>query len=339
MNKSDKAVTIYDISKAAGVSIATVSRVLNDSNSVKFETKQRVNEVMRELNYEPNAFARGLGTGSMKTIGILCADVADIFLANAVSFLERDLRKKGFDSILICTGYEYERKVASLKALESRKVDAVILVGSQYIELVPKKNDYIMETANNLPIMILNGFLKHENIFCTLSDDYTSFYEATLELLNSGCNNILFLYRELSYSRERKYKGYCDALRSCHKEIDPNLVLQSEKRIDQIKEQLKQYSKNGFKFDGVITSDDEIAMGVLKFANDSGIHVPKDLAIIGCNNSVLSICSNPELSSIDNKCELLCVNTVSSLMRVLAKKEVSPKTVISTEYVKRYTTK
>ena len=102
--------TIYDISSKAGVSIATVSRVLNGSDKVSVQTKERVLQVIDECGYEPNAFARGLGTGSMKTIGILCADVADIYLANAVSFLERELRQNGFDTILNCTGHQLEQK-------------------------------------------------------------------------------------------------------------------------------------------------------------------------------------------------------------------------------------
>ena len=85
MNKK-KQITIYDISEEAGVSIATVSRVLNDSPKVSRKTKERVLDIIQASGYEPNAFARGLGTGSMKTIGILCADVADIYLANAVSY-------------------------------------------------------------------------------------------------------------------------------------------------------------------------------------------------------------------------------------------------------------
>ena len=77
----------------------------------------------------------------------------------------------------------------------------------------------------------------------------------------------------------------------------------------------------------------------MKFAKETGIKIPEELAVIGCNNSVLSICSSPELSSIDNKCELLCINTVSSLMRLLEGQEAVQKTVLSTDYIPRGTTK
>ena len=82
------------------MSIATVSRVMNGSPKVSAKTKERVLQVIEECGYEPNAFARGLGTGSMRTIGILCADVADLYLANAVSYLEMCIRDRIIDAIL-----------------------------------------------------------------------------------------------------------------------------------------------------------------------------------------------------------------------------------------------
>ena len=83
---------IYDVSKKAGVSIATVSRVMNGNDNVSEKTKQRVLSVMEELGYTPNVFARGLGLNSMNTIGVMCTDSSDIYLANAVYYIERELR-------------------------------------------------------------------------------------------------------------------------------------------------------------------------------------------------------------------------------------------------------
>ncbi len=331
--------TIYDISRRAGVSIATVSRVLNDSPKVSIKTKERVLQIIEECGYEPNAFARGLGTGSMRTIGILCADVADLYLANAVSYLERELRQNGFDTILNCTGYDHERKAACMKAMEARRVDAVILVGSHYIENTPEKNQYMVDASVNIPLMMVNGYLKGDHIYCNLSDDYSAYYEAVGNLLDSGCQDILFLYREATYSQSQKQKGYTDALSDRGKVFRPELVLQSNGKMEQIKEDLIQYYGEGNRFDGILASDDELAIGALKFAKAASLTVPEELSIIGCNNSVLSICCEPELSSIDNKCEIICVNTVATLMRVLDGQKASHKTILATEYIQRGTTK
>ena len=102
---------IYDIAALAGVSIATVSRVVNDSPKVSEKTKEKVRAVMEEQNYTPNVFARGLGLNSMHTVGIVCPDVSDVYMANAVAHLEKYLKKYGYDCILACSGYEYEDKV------------------------------------------------------------------------------------------------------------------------------------------------------------------------------------------------------------------------------------
>ena len=188
-------------------------------------------------------------------------------------------------------------------------------------------------------LMMLNGYIKSDNIYCNLSDDYSAFYDAAVELYEKGCRKILFLYREISYSRNLKYKGYCDALKKCQAELDESLILQCNGKMGQIKRQLISYYKEGHAFDGVLACDDELAIGAMKFAKETGIKIPEELAVIGCNNSVLSICSSPELSSIDNKCELLCINTVSSLMRLLEGQEAVQKTVLSTDYIPRGTTK
>ena len=100
--------TIYDISEKAGVSIATVSRVLNGSRKVSEKTRRRVLDIIERYGYTPNAFARGLGLNTMKTIGIMCADSSDLYLAKGIYYVEEKLRENGYDSLLCCTGYDLE---------------------------------------------------------------------------------------------------------------------------------------------------------------------------------------------------------------------------------------
>ena len=329
--------TIYDISSKAGVSIATVSRVLNGSSKVSVRTKERVLQVIDECGYEPNAFARGLGTGSMKTIGILCADVADIYLANAVSFLERELRQHGFDTILNCTGHRLEQKRQCMRTMEARRVDAVILVGSHYIENTARKNQYIIDASERIPVMMVNGFLQSSNIYCNLSDDYAAFRDSAEKLIARGRERILFLFREETSSMKAKLAGYRDALKKHHMDQQQELIFQSGGKMEQIKDNLRKLWETEAGFDAVLATDDELALAAIKFAQCANLRIPDDLSVIGCNNSVLSLCCRPELSSIDNKCEMLCINTVAALMRVLDGKEAVHKTVVSTELIERGT--
>ena len=101
---------IYDISKQAGVSIATVSRVLNGSDKVSPSTREKVLQVIEQNSYTPNAFARSLGLNSMHTVGILCADSSDVYLASAIYYLERELRQNSYASMLCCTIIWRKRK-------------------------------------------------------------------------------------------------------------------------------------------------------------------------------------------------------------------------------------
>ena len=100
------AMNIYDISRRAGVSIATVSRVLNNSPHVSENTRKKVMAVIEGTGYVPNAFARGLGLNTMKTIGLLCPDASDPYLSQALTYLERAFRQQGYDCLLSCTDKE-----------------------------------------------------------------------------------------------------------------------------------------------------------------------------------------------------------------------------------------
>ena len=123
---------IYDIAELAGVSIATVSRVLNDSPNVAEKTKLRVRGIMEEHGYVPSGFSRGLGLNAMKTIGLICPDAADDYMAKVVACLEGSLRNCGYDCILRCSGYSYEDCQIAVSALLRCRVDALVLIGSVY---------------------------------------------------------------------------------------------------------------------------------------------------------------------------------------------------------------
>lgn len=328
---------IYDVSERAGVSIATVSRVMNDSPKVSEKTKQKVLKVMEELGYTPNVFARGLGLGTMKTIGIMCADSSDPFLANAVYFIERELRKNGYDSFLCCTGYELKNKQNYLSLLLSKRVDAVILIGSNFLELKEKENAYIQEAAKEIPIMLINGYLNNPNIFCTLCDDYQAVYDAAALLFKQGKEKILYLYTSKSYSGIQKMNGYKDAVKENLKQPDDNLIQNCPGTISDAKDLLLQLSQKGIIFDAVIAAEDILAVGAVKYAKSKNISIPEELSVIGYNNSLLALCCEPELTSVDNHVETLSITTVTTLMRVFEGKKVPNKTMISNELILRYT--
>jgi len=332
---------IYDVSKKAGVSIATVSRVINGNPNVSEKTKQKVMKVIEECGYTPNAFARGLGLNSMNTVGIMCADSSDPFLATAISFLERNLRRYNYDALLCCTGYEVDIREKYINLLLSKRTDAIILVGSNFIEAVDEKNQYIREAAKKVPIIIVNGALDGDNIFSALCDDSKAVYEAVKLLQNSGCSKILYLYNSKSYSGMKKLSGYLTAMGIDSKTNPDRLdyVQFFNGDITEVRDHLTYLRNNGLEFDAIVTADDNLAIGALKYAKANSISVPDQLSIIGYNNSFIAECSDPELTSIDNKLEALCNNCITTLMNFFNGQEVPLKTVFSAEIVKRGTTR
>lgn len=335
---------IYDISEKAGVSIATVSRVINGSRRVSPQTREKVLRVMEACDFTPNAFARGLGLNTMRTIGLLCTDAADTFIARAISYLERMLRAHDYDCILCCAGNDAQDKQNSLELLLSKRVDAVILIGSSFIRPTAAENRYIPDAASRVPVMLLNGALDGNNIYCTFCDDRAAAKDATAHMLKTGSRDILYLYHSKSYSGLNKMAGYRDALTESG--IPPREELmqacycpEQTQSVNAVSAFLTELWQSGLRFDGVFTSNDTLAVGALKFALGCGLRVPEDIQVVGYNNSVLTGCSQPELSSVDNRLELLCKNCTATLLGVLAGEEMPKRTIFSGELIVRGSTR
>lgn len=334
--------TIYDISEKAGVSIATVSRVLNGSRSVSEKTKRKVLDVINRYEYTPNAFARGLGLNTMKTIGIICADSSDLYLAKAIYHIEQKLRANDYDSILCCTGYDLDAKAAAVNLLLTKKVDGIILVGSNFIYEDEADNQYVVDAAAQLPLMLLNAALDAPNIYSVISDDFTSMYDATLQMISAGVSDILYFYNSTSYSGKKKLAGYRAAMKEKELPTESGLLQfyqGSHEDIPAMTEHLMKLHNGGLQFHGIIASDDTLALAAVKYAKLMGYSIPEDFSVLGYNNSMLVNCCDPELTSIDNKLETLCQHLITTLMGVLEGNEMPKKTVFSGEIVRRGTTR
>lgn len=329
---------IYDISQKAGVSTATVSRVLNNNKNVSEKTRQKVLSVMAEEDYQPNAFARGLTLNTMQTVGLLCADTSDPYLGSAIAFLEQGLRAHNYDSLLACTGYDLDQKEKCLDMLLSRHVDALVLIGSNFIEKTRGKNEYLYRAASQVPLIILNGLLKGSNIYSSLCDDTEAVCHAVQKLLRSGCSTPLFLYRADTFSGCRKRDGFEKALKEEGLSYTRDQILMYTGSISDVSSMLLEVRKK-LPFDSIVASDDELAIGAIKFAKTAGLSIPEELSVVGYNNSLLSLCCEPELTTVDNRLEYLCNTSVSLLMNLLNGKTAPDKTVVSADIIIRDTTR
>lgn len=337
---------IYDIAQQAGVSIATVSRVLNGSEKVSPRTRAKVLEVIESSGYTPNIFAQGLGVGTIHAVGILVPDISDLFMADSVAFLEQALKENGYSPLLATSGFDRESKERHVQMLLSKKVDALILVGSTYAGagLDPEETEYIRRAAEQVPVFLVNGHVQGGNIFSCVCDDFGAMYNVTSRLLQRGRRRILFMTDSGSYSALQKTEGYRQALRDAGLPVDPSLMLRVRNRIHQVRDLLLEKTANAdpaaVTFDAVIATDDGMAVGAVKYAAARGLRVPEDLEIVGYNNSSLSVACEPELTSIDNLLSEMCETTVHRLHQYLSGDHDQPQEVrLGWRLVERGTTR
>lgn len=322
---------IYDIAERSGVSIATVSRVLNGGQNVSQKTRNKVLSVIQQEDYTPNVFARGLNLNSMRMIGILCTDVSDTFYAKAVSLVEGLLRQNGFDALLCCTGNNLEDKKKYLDLLLTKRVDAVILIGSAFKENVD--NSHLENAATQVPVIIINGLVELPNVYCVLCDEFTAVSRNVQQLHESGYGKILYLYDTLTYSGCEKISGYRDGLKKCGVPYSDSLAIKVQKSIPEVADRVTELMREGLEFSAVMASEDLIAIGALKALQDANIQMP----VIGFNNSILAQCSSPALTTVDNMIDTLCPTAISMLTDILEGKNIPQKIVISSKLIERDT--
>lgn len=324
---------IYKIAKMAGVSIATVSRVINNNPSVKQETREKVKAVLREIEYLPNHIARSLATNETKTIGVLTTNVRDSYYAAAIYTIEQELKRFGYNVILCNTGTELKDKRDYLKILLQKKVDGIILVGSVFKE--KDNNSHIYNAAASVPVVMLNSFLPGENVYSVVCDDGYGVARAVEWLYEKGHRNMVYLYDVLSFAGISKLEGFKEAMTSLGLEIHPLGILKAEQSIAGGYKGVETLKQNGVPYTALIASEDIIAAGAIKKLIELGKSIPHDVAVFGHNNSNIALCTNPELSSVDSKVETIAVLAARILFQVLNNKETSAKTVIIPDLVIR----
>lgn len=320
---------IYDIAGAAGVSIATVSRVLNNSPRVSAETRRHVLSVMEQEQYVPNAFARGLGLNSMRMVGVMCTDVTDMFYAKAVGCAERFLKAQGMDILLCSTGSRVEDKKEKLAWLVSRRVDAVILIGSAFKE--ERDNSHIKAATEKLPVIIINGCIDLPNVYCVVCDERGAMRENVKALADGGYENIAYFYDAVNYSGTEKLAGFREGAAECGLVPEKLAEIRCEKSPSSAKRGFLKLLESGRAPQAVVTSEDLLAAGVLGALAEKKLCMP----VIGFNNSVIAECTSPALTSVDNMLEAMCETAVSLLERIAGNQPAPSKTVLSAKLIER----
>lgn len=321
---------INDIAKKAKVSVATVSRVINKSDKVKAETREKILNIMKEYDYTPNIYARALGLNTIKTIGLLCINLSDLYYATAVNLLEKNLRIAGYDVLIYCTGFEKFHKEECIYKLYEKRVDAVITIGVDFIYNIDKAQ--IENIAKKCPTILINSYEAIDSAYNIYCDEKNAIYLATKKLFDSKCKNIAFLYDKETAGSDSKKNGFIEAIEDFG--ISKNCILKKcEYDVLKCKEEVSKLLISNKNIDAIITTEDILAVGALKAIYD--LDKISKISVVGFNNSMIAKCSTPTLTSIDNLIEAVTSTALNTLTNIFNNVEMPQTTVLSAKIVER----
>lgn len=308
--------TIYDVAKEAGVSIATVSKVINDTGRISEKTKKHVLEVMNRLHYQPSVVASALTGKQTHTIGLLVPDIANPFFSEVARALEDSAEEKGFNVIMCSTDNNDEKGKNYISLLLRKRVDGLIIATSfQDAETVKKL------VEKNIPLVLFSTDIPALSVDMVSVDDYKAAFQSIDYLLSLGHKNI-GLIAEKATSSKYRLQGYKDALDSAGITVEDRYIHYTEAATIQSGKHLANLlfeEKN--RPTAVFACNDILAAGVMQAAKERGIQIPADLSVIGFDNTILADICYPTLTTIAQPIQEMAEQTTSLLIHQIEHKE------------------
>ncbi len=285
--------TIYDVAGAAKVSLATVSRVMNNPEKVNPETREKVLQVIKELGYRPNAIARGLASRKTTTVGIVMADVSRASTSQLLGGIIDIAKKYDYAMKIFCMGEDEDLK-DTIRTVVAEQVDGILFLND---ELDHDQMEMVMNHFKDAQIPLVLCNVLYEDDTPSVAIDYEkATYEITKDLLASGKKNVYLLTTVRRYSvNTHKVKGYSMAMEEAG--LEP-LVFRTSGDVAVNKLHFEEFVKNN-KIDAVISVRDSIAISFMNEAIKQGYDIPKDISVIGLQNTKYAILSRPNLTCVD----------------------------------------
>lgn len=287
--------TIYQVSELAGVSLATVSRVMNGGTKVSEKTRNKVNQAMEELNYRPNAMARSLASNCSNSVGILVSELRGPIYGEMMSGIEKQLRLAGKHVIIAAGHSDEESEKDGIEFLISRNCDALIL----HVEAV--SDEYLLELkASSTPFVLINRVLPAIQDNCISLDNHRGGYLASRALLERGHRDIAYIAGPLWKKDARdRYEGHQEAMAEFGLSCNEQLLYEGDFQEQGGSIGIAKLLRKGIPFTALVCANDEMAAGAMHAARGQGFSIPKDLSIIGFDNTSYAHYLYPKLCTID----------------------------------------
>ena len=293
--------TIYEVSTLAGVSLATVSRVINKNSRVSDKTRQKVLDAMAELGYRPNSIAQSLASNRSNSVGILVSELHGAFFGQMMAGIEAELRAAG-KHVIITTGHsEKDKEKDGIEFLISRNCDAIIL----HVEAV--SDEYLIDLCKGkTPVYFMSRLVEGLNENCISLDNELGGYLATQAVIEQGHSTIAYIGGpEFKADSKDRLAGHKRALANNNIAFSDTLYFEGDFKETGGSDGLKYFIKNKQKFSVLVCANDEMASGSITYAREQGFSLPKDLSIIGFDNIIFAQHTYPKLTTIDNPVNLM----------------------------------
>ena len=338
MPANKKPLSMRDIADLAGVSVATVSRVINNNGRFSEETRKRVQKVIDENDYVTNMAAKSLRQSRTKTIGMIVPDISNDFYSTLALHAEQRLARDGY-SVFVCNdANDLGRERNYIRSLASKRVDGIICIsGSNALSegIVPE----------NIPVVCVDRYSEdNAHIPRVISDDVRGGRIATEHLINQGCRHILLLSSLANdINKLHREQGYRMALESSGLPWDERYCVRTSgimPVMEEANEIVGGFLGQGLPLDGIFAVSDHAAVGALQALKKAGVEVPNEVRIVGYDDSVYTRITSPSITSIRRYPGQMAVRGCEVLLKLIQDEKPEPEleTVMPVSLVKRQST-
>lgn len=274
------AATISDIAKAAGVSLATVSRVLNNSGYVKEETKEKILKAIKDYNYTPSAIARSLSKKQTNTIGVIVPDITNPFYGEMIRGITKVAEEHGLNILLWDSHESVEREIKSIQALREHRIRGILITPTSSED---DRNAECIKNLENLgiPVVLIDGHLKYSNFSGIFVDNIQGSYDAVNALIKENHKKIAIITGRMnSKTAQERLEGYERALLENKISINKNYILYGDYSLESGYNLTKDILSMKDKPTAIFTSSNQMTVGALKALSEHNLKTPEDISLI-----------------------------------------------------------
>jgi LacI family transcriptional regulator len=320
-------IKIMDVAARAGVSSATVSRVVNNKGNVTPRTRERVLKVIREMGYQPNAAAKSLRSQKTKAIGVIVQEINHSYYAEIVKGIQREAYANKYNVFICDTENNRDKEREFFNLLMNRTVDAMILVTPLMAD-----EEICRFAEKNYCIGIIGRNIQHDQIPCVLTDNVKFSKEVVDHLVSQGHREIAFLsgFADAVDSYER-LEGYLKALREHQLPFDPGRVENGNFSEKGGYEAVKRLFEKGVGVTAIYAANDEMALGIYRYCEEHGIKIPEQLAVVGVDNNRIGRYITPKLSTVRQPTVNMGISIMQKLIHRLETGEIGKERVLTLE--------